>query len=254
MTHALAGNLDEARNRAELARENMVVRRSSGLTEQDEAATIEKLDLYAILVAYHEGRVAEARRLFGARSEWVGANPGSVNAVIDLLSAGAQPAEQTGLLATPLAERKVRLRAQYVAQLKERDKNNQTLFSHIVPYAPIKGYESMSRRIWNTGKSKIISKSIDKNGQYFLWTEGEAMTQPDALLLHAALLTKARGFKSFEYQAYANEPRSAWVRFEAESAGASSTRLDPDTVIAALRRIIPSPDELAARRTAHKTP
>lgn len=254
VSHALAGNWDQARDRAELAKQNMAERRSSGRTEQDEPATIEELDLYRILVAYHEGRVAEARRLFGGRSEWVSATPGSVNAVIGLLSAGDQPAEQTGLLATPLAERRSRLRSQYVAQLKERDKDNQTLFSYIVPYASIKGYESMSRQVWNTEKSRIIAKSTDKDGWYSLWIEGDPMTQPDALLLHAALQAKARGFGSFKYHAEPEEPRSAWVRFEAESAGASSTRLDPDTVIAALRRIIPSPDELAARRTAHKTP
>lgn len=254
VTHALANNWAEAQDRAQLSRANLAARRSSGRTEQDEAATIEKLDLYAVLVAFHEGRVGEARRLFGARSEWVGASPGSVNAAIALLSAGAQPAEKAGLLATPLAERKAHLRAQNLAAMKEVDKNKNTLFSHIAPYAQINGYESMSKQIWNTKKSKIISNSSDVDGYYYMLSNAGSMTQPDALLLHAALQAKARGFKSFEFNIYADEPMKAWVSFEVGPADPAARWLDPDTVIAALRRIIPSPEELTARRAVRKTP
>jgi len=87
------------------------------------------------------------------------------------------------------------------------------------------------------------------------FNDGPAMTQPDALLLHAALLAKAQG-KQFNFFINGNNVRGGWVRMGTKGDGRVTDALliDPDAVIAELSQVIPSPEALAARQKGASQP
>ena len=78
------------------------------------------------------------------------------------------------------------------------------------------------------------------------------MTQPDAVMLHAALMAKARGFKGFIHFMNPRMPTMALIMFgnTGDAEMSAPFYCDADAVIAELRQIIPSPEELEARRKA----
>ena len=137
-----------------------------------------------------------------------------------------------------------------LAQMLEMDTNNRKLFSYILPYARIRGFEALSKSVWRTDKPRFLFKEPLKNSKFTLMTvDGEPLTQPDALTLNAALLAKARGFKGFVLLRRTEKPDVALVQFGNvdDPAIAAPMWLDAEAVIADLRAEIPSPDELAAR-------
>lgn len=251
VSHALAGNWPQAAERAKQARENMEALVNAGKPEDDRSAVVERLDLYAILLLAHEGRLDDARRNFAARSQWMAPDFGAVIATNAMLRKGAKPEQLFGALEkTPdalWAERE----ANEKAKLLESDGNNRTLFSYVLPYAQIKDYERLSKDVWNAQKSKLVGKEPIKNSKFYtvhIWSD--AMTQPEALLLHSALLAKARGVSGFAFLSMPRQPGLGLVRFgnAGEEGMDKTTFLDADAVIADLRKVIPSPEELAARR------
>ncbi|MFD2578137.1 hypothetical protein ACFSTD_04910 [Novosphingobium colocasiae] len=76
------------------------------------------------------------------------------------------------------------------------------------------------------------------------------MTQPEALLLHGALQAKAKGFAGLVILTLPERPSVAYVEFgnPGDADMTADGYLDADTVIAALRPVFPSPEDLAARR------
>ena len=79
--------------------------------------------------------------------------------------------------------------------------------------------------------------------------DADALTQPDILLLHAALQAKARGYGGLVFRLIPDQPRIAFVYFTNQGATGISDQqyLDADTVIADLRKVIPSPEDIKAR-------
>lgn len=250
---ALAGEWDKAAERATFARANLEERRSSGKAETNESAVIEWLDLYGVVAAFHAGKAGEARRIFTGRSEWTAPSRGLVEGVAAQLLPGATPAEKMGLLAQTRQERENRSRELMQAALTERDKNNRTLFSYILPYAPIKAFEAQSKQVWTIDKSKmlIIPKEPRKSGLDAYFNAGGALTQPDALLLHAALRAQAAG-KHLTFYMSPDNPRLAMVRFIApdDQTMPAALHIDPQPVIAELSQVIPSPEALVQRQKA----
>jgi|GEM_PF-1200906 len=257
LTLALAGQWDQAAKRAEEARSNLEARRAEGKAEDNSSTVIEYLDLYGVVAAFHAGKAAEARRVFTARSEWSSPSHGAVEGVAALLLPGIKPEERIGLLAETRMQRENRARTEMMASLAERDKNNKTLFGYILPYASIRDFESQSRQVWGIQKSKMLiaSKEPRKNGMETYFNDGPAMTQPDALLLHAALLAKAQG-KQFNFFINGNNVRGGWVRMGTKGDGRVTDALliDPDAVIAELSQVIPSPEALAVRQKGASQP
>ena len=268
VAEALAGNWSLAKTRADEARAGLDEADAAGTPDAQKGQVIDYLDFLAVLQLAHDGHLDDARRNFAARSEWSNVNSGAVWAATDLLRAGARPDQLTGALAHSRTELEAAFRQRGLAQLAQAAGDNKTLFSRIVPYAHIDEYEKLSKAVWNTGKSDIMGDKPMEHSHFWLFTTARldgtwAVTWPDALLLHAALQAKARGQK-FVYIANPGQLNSAWVLFGnpavaggapppvAPAAGVlpaelAPLTLDPDAVIAELRLVIPSPDELKAR-------
>jgi hypothetical protein len=251
MTHGLAGNWEKADVRAKFAADNIEARSLAGKPDTTEASTREVLDFYKLLKLADKGGVKDARRNFAARSDWPSIGFGAKMEANRRLRKDALPEELTGLLAlTPdqmWAERIERTKA----AMLERDKNNKTLFTYILPLAKAESYESLSKSVWRTEKSRIMAAEPSaKTKDWSMSIYGDATTQPDALLLHAALQAKARGSKTFNFIILADAPSSASARFAVGDTEkvVDGLALDTEAVIAELRQIIPPPEEVLLRK------
>lgn len=249
---ALAGKWDSAAELAKSGRDLMRQRAAEGKPEEGSIGTVERLDFYDVIRLAHEGDLKQARRSFGARSEWTAPYFGQILAVHHMLSEGIADDEKIGMLAS-IAESLWQTRRDTVrAVMLEADKGNKTLFSLILPYADSTDFERLSKRVWTTKGNRIIAKEMVDDVQLFplYLTDGAPMTQYDALLLHAALQAKARGKQGLLFYANVSEPQIAFAHFaNPGDPGVSPDRfLAADAVIAGLRTVIPPPEELAARK------
>ncbi len=256
----LAGQWDKAEKRAAEARSNMDALEAAGKPETYKDRVLNILDLYHVLLLAHQGKMDEARRDFATRSQWTFVQ-GAVMSVSRLLRPGARPDQLTGALAQTADELREANRKTLVAQRLEIFSNNTTLFSYILPYAEINTYEYLSKPVWRTDKQIepfVMSKEPIEDSKYYgigfngiEFNNGE-LTQPDANMLHAALQAKARGFKGFIHLTFQNRPNLALIHFcnPGPADCPAPYVLEADKVIAELRQVFPSPDELAARRKA----
>lgn len=261
LSHALAGNWDDARRRAGFARDNLAARRARGVPEENSSSVVELLDLYEIIRLANEGQVAEARRNFAARSQWTAPSLGVVMEVNRRLRDGAASEELFGSLAkSPEELWQERKEAAFAVDLQE-DTDNRSLFRLIWPYAKIDDFEDRSRDTWRVAKSRMMSKEADeKTGTWRIFAFGNRQTAIDSIVLHAALQAKARGKEGFtmflsmsqEQNAYLGALTHATVRFvNRDEEGAIAERFMPaDQVIAELSQVIPSPETLRARRNS----
>jgi hypothetical protein len=252
LTHALAGDWPGAEERAKQARADLASRAASGKPESNAPAIVELLDLYDVVRLVHDGKLAPARRNFAARSQWLSPSFGQVTAVNAMLRAGAQPDELFGALAKSPDQMWTERRDQSLAALLEADKNNKRLWARILPYASATAYESQSKAVWNGDKSRMVGKTLNKTLNAYPIYVGQAgpLTQVDAMVLHSAVTAKARGFPGFFMMMMPQNPAIGWVRFgkPGDPGITSDLYLDADAVIAELRTVIPTPEEVAARK------
>lgn len=252
---AMAGQWDLAKTRADQARKGIDDADTAGKPDQFKDQVIECLDFFQILVLAHDGKIEDARRNFAARSAWSHVGTGAVLAETEILRKDARPEQLFGALAVGRDKLQADLRQHTQAQMLKRIADNQVVFGEIISYAQIDQYEQLSKPVWNTDKSAIIAANPALNSSFWpLSTRAIptawSITRPDALLLHAALQAKARGYKGFVYSQNAGLSGSADVLFgnPGEPTMPPQLYLDADAVIAELRQVIPSPTELAARR------
>ena len=203
VAHGLAGNFALGAERAKAARANADKRRLEGEPETGASEVVELLDLYAIIDTAHSGDLKTARRLFSARSQWLGASLGSVLEVNRRLRQGAAPDELIGGLAKTPEE----LWKDHVdstrAELLAKDKDNKTLFGLAPGERSYKLYAAVAKNVWRTDKSKIIIPTkYEKTKSKFelmLLPLTDPVIAMDAYVLHAALIAKARGQQGFVF-------------------------------------------------------
>lgn len=256
VAHALAGHADIAAERIAAARANIDKRRTEGKPEAGNAEIVEIIDLHAILQMAASGNLNGARRLFSARSQWVAASFGSVVETTRRLRAGAAPAELIGGLSQdPETMWRERLDARR-AEVLAKDTDNKTLFALLPGMDPAGSYQSVSKQVWRTDKSKLVMK-IDKPAEgalqmerMFLYTVGVGGDVAlDAYSLHAALLAKARGHQGFVIMpmAAAGYVTAAFKTGNRGEPGMAAALFnDADEVIANLSPLIPDPETLKA--------
>jgi tetratricopeptide (TPR) repeat protein len=258
LAHALAGQWDQANQRAEFARANLATRRTEGKPEDDAARVVEVLDLFDIIKLAQGGDLTSARRNFAARSEWVVPSFGAVQEVNRRLRDGASEAELFGSLAkTPETMWQQRY-DDLIAIRLQRDTENKRLFDLIQPYAKVNDFESRSKQTWQVQKSKMMSKEVDKAGQWRIYTTGSLYSGIDAIMLHAALQARAKGKEGFSmFIVLPNEARGTYypvtvgfARFvnRGEEGVNDDLFISAAEVIAELAPVIPSPDELKLRK------
>ena len=160
----------------------MQARIDAGDPENDSSKVVEVLDLVTVVQLANDGKLAEARRNFAARSQWLSPSLGSVLEVNRRLRQGASQAELFGALAdTPEKLLRDRHDAR-LARMLETDKDNKTLFYEIVPYAKVDDYEQASKAVWNTQKSPMMSKKQADAGYWTVFSTAMPLVSSDAIM------------------------------------------------------------------------
>ncbi len=118
-------------------------------------------------------------------------------------------------------------------------------------------YESLSKNVWRTDKSKLILKTKadpakNKMEAMFLPLVDPAVAM-EAYVLHAALLAKSRGQQGFVFMPVFSDKISAGL-FRTGNRGEKGFPDDlfiaADDVIAKLKPVFPDPATLSERRAA----
>lgn len=253
VTHALAGQREDASRLMADAKANFEARRAAGKPESNAAEYVELVDLYTIVDTASKGDLKAARRLFSARSQWIAPSLGAVMEVNRRLRAGASPDELIGGLADSPEKMQRDKAAAMLAEVLQKDTENKNLFWLIPNYMPAAAYESLSRTVWKTDKSRLLIKADKdrKNKSELLLAFGQNMYMTyDEYALHAALLAKSRGHRGFVIYPIITEKVAAagFLTGNAGDPGLPATLFnDADEVIADLSLTMPSPDTLAAR-------
>ena len=257
VAHALAGQADLAATQSKAASANAAKRKADGKPESDASEFVELTDLYNILETARSGDMKTARRLFSARSQWVGASLGSVLEVNRRLREGATPDELIG----GLSRDSVQLWSEHVetskAALLAKDSDNKSLFQ-LVPSARASGaYTAQSKAVWRTEKSKLIIKT--KAGEtkskmelmFLPWLDPAVAL--DAYVLHAALIARSRGHQGFIFTPIIGDKLLA-ASFRTGNPGdkglPAALFVDAKDAIAKLEPIIPSPETLKAKQAS----
>lgn len=255
-SYALAGNWGAAEALHAQSAKVISKMRTEGKPLKYETLIIERMDFFEIVKLFREGKAVEARKRFAARSRWTAPTFGQVLELNRLLRRDAAPEDLFGALSEAPEAMRARRRSEALAAILETDKNNRKLFSYILPYAPVDSYENVSGRVWKTKGNAIVAKNTLNSSKSYPMTApySDGIVSPDALLLHAALQAKSRGKSGFTFSIVPDQPYFGFVQFaDREDLGISDLfYLNADAVIADLRAIIPSPDDLAARRAARR--
>ncbi|MDY7096800.1 MAG: hypothetical protein SXU28_01555 [Pseudomonadota bacterium] len=262
LSHALAGQWEQAIERATFARKNLAERRAEGTPESNAAQSVEILDLYDIVKTAHDGELAKARRNFGARSQWVEPSFGAIMEVNRRLREGATEEELFGTLATSPEEMWQKRYDEQLAVKLQKDTDNKTLFNMIQPYADVKKFEDRTKRTWRVEKkSKMMSKEADDTGRWTITSYGDLYSGIDSIVLHAALQARQRGKEGFtiqvslprRYQGYLlpSVGRARFLNSDDEMAK-DALFLRADAVIAELSEVIPDPEQLKLRKKARR--
>lgn len=246
--YMLAGDMkrsDEVAVQARAAVEKLI---RSGKAS-DSAAVIsqaeELLDFQAIGRKLADGKAAEARAAFAARSRWLAPKAPAVAVLTERLRAGATPAELTGALARSPADIRAEGLAIEAAALAEPEDETKTLFGALRPYVK-NGHAAYTRAVWNTGKSRYLIKKTDKakyNGELMFIYGAYGQAGGEAMLLHAALLARYRGYDGFMMGPVRSKLDNSLVLFgDAGGPGmVDGMVLNADEVIRALSPEMPEP-------------
>ena len=251
VAHALAGNVAIAGERAKAARANADKRKADGKPERDVAEFVELMDLYAIIETAGSGDVKAARRLFAARSQWVGASLGSVLEVNRRLRTGASPDELIGGLTRDSVQLWNEQAEASRAAMLAKDSDNKSLFALVPAARTAAAYASLSKNVWRTDKSKIVLKSkIDftKSKMELMYLPyADASLAMEAYVLHAALIARSRGHEGFVFMPVLTDKIIA-ASFRTGNRGqkgfAPDLFISADDAIAKLSSVIPAPVKL----------
>jgi len=260
LSWALAGDWTRAEDHAIQARAGIDQADSDGKPDPNRPGVIEALDLYAVLKTAHDGHIDDARRNFAARSEWTVVSFGDVAATTSLLRKDARPDQLTGALTKSEDDlwkaREDKVRAIFLKQINDGKRE----YSNILPFARVDEYEKTSGKVWKGDRTGVISDNPGKNSRFYTLDPKELepiyrVVAPDSLLLDAAVIAKARGFKGFVYVGSNLIWANARVEFgnPGEHDMIDPFYIDADAVIAELRPLIPSPEDLAARQKPGKS-
>lgn len=209
---ALGGKLDESAGVAADASAMIRVLTGSGkaaLMQTSIDAAEQALDFQAIAIDLAAGHASAARVKFAARSHWsVPATP----AVADLagrLREGAAPGELTGPLATDPATMRADGLTANAGAITEANNADASLYTAIRPAIDAATYHDWADDVWDTKSSTFLHKrAANENyvGDYFIVPRTPGFMSPphiitvaagDALLMHAALMARARGLNGF---------------------------------------------------------
>lgn len=166
-------------------------------SQESVSRTDELLDFARIVRLAAEGRIAEARTQFGARSRWLAPSVPAVAHLTAKLRAGADPASLAGALQRDPETLKADAIAAQEKALTD-DKATKALYGAIRPFLDDGDYSGLAKNMRVLDKSKFLQKkSDDRPGETLTMVGGNGVPAGEGFLLHAALLAKSRGKSGF---------------------------------------------------------
>lgn len=260
VTHALAGNWERANARATFARTNMAERTASGQPEDNASMVVELLDLFNILELAEAGDLPMARRLFSARSQWTAPSFGTVLEITRRLREGAPEEDLIGSLAQSADDMWQKRYDDLLAVELQSDTDNDTLYDLIPSYSKVSEFEDRARRTHRVERSRMMADEEDDEGQWAITATGNPYSAIDAVMLHAALQARHRGNEGFTMlllsprAGYGGAITTGFVRFlnRGEDGAEDVLFIPADAVIAELGQLIPTHEEVRARRRGNR--
>lgn len=245
----LAGDMESSNAMAADVRKAVdeMVKSGKALEQQAEVGQAEELlDFQAIGRQFTEGKVKEARTAFAARSRWLSPSAPAVVLMTARLRAGAAPAELTGALARDPDQLRTDALAAEAGKIIESESASQVLYAAIRPYARASNYNPYTRSVWNTAKSRYVLKRSGKekhNGEVVFVYGAMNAAGGEAILLHCALMARARGKSGFVLSPSRKRLDSVLVMFgdAGDPAIVSGVLIDANEVISALAVDMPRP-------------
>lgn len=246
--YMLAGDMkrsDEVAVEARAAVEKLIRSGKAGESAAVIAQAEELLDFQAVGRKLAEGKAAEARAAFAARSRWLAPKAPAVAVLTGRLRAGAAASELTGALARTPAEILAEGLAIEAAAITEPADEAKALFGAMRAYQR-NAHAAYTRSVWKTDKSRYLIKRSDKakyNGELLFVYGAYGQAGGEAILLHAALLARRRGYDGFMMGPVRSKLDSSLVMFvNAGGPGAiDGMVLNAGEVIAALSPEMPEP-------------
>ena len=192
-----------------------MVRDGKAQAQQNTVAQAQELlDFQAIGRQLAQGHAPEARAAFAAHAHWFSPTPPAVAWLGGRLRDGAPAAQLTGSLAVDPA----RLRADWFANRLKAMAEDKKAVANLWPavrYRPPNAFNNLPPAVWNTAKSPLIVKRTPKDtykGEVILITGFQNEAASEAILLHAALLARARGKTGFVMPLTRRQINAAAVR------------------------------------------
>ena len=221
LDRAMAGDLAASEDLATATRAELTSEIESGLALSNQnvvAEATELLDLRLVVISLASGDPAQARSAFAARSLWLAAGPGVMAALTDRLRVGGPPPPRlAGAPAQDGAALRIDFRRRTAAAMTgEPAKSEPLLWSAIRPWESDDLYKTWDHGVWKTDRSPYMARKTGKEtvkGDFLFIGPSNGPPAGEALIMHAALLARARGepgFVIFPRRQYAN---GAWVRF-----------------------------------------
>jgi hypothetical protein len=254
----LGGNMTHSNEVAADAQKlvDQMIASGSAINNQGEINEAEELlDFQAVLATFASGQVAKARAQFAARSRWVAPSPPEIADVTAMLRKGAAPAELTGALARDPQSIRASWMTARMGALIEADGDNSTLYSAIRAPLSESDWRNWADDVWNTADSPFVVEKKPKNtyvGEFVRVPRANGIPAGEALLMHCALLARARGVAGFVVFPVRARLDQTFVQFGNAGAEGLPAQLfvDAATVISALSSEYPDPNERKAHQTA----
>lgn len=204
------------------------------------------LDLREIVLELAAGRAAQARARFVARSNWLSAGPAVVAGLTDRLRADAPADQRTGALARDGAALRADAARHAVAAMITGPQAEAALWNAFRPPLADAVFSVWDHQVWRTDPSPFIAAKTGKEttrGDCLILNPANGLPTGQALLMHAALLARARGALGFVIHPYRPKLNTAWVMFGApgDAGMPPSAFIGAHEVIAALSDSFPDP-------------
>ena len=252
VAYMLAGNLERSNSLATEARSQVDATVKSGKALEFASTTSlaeELLDFQGVGRMLAEGKIKQARASFGARGRWLAPTPPAVALMTERLRLGATPEELVGALARDPALIRADALTAKAAALKERTDKPSALFSAIRPPLPAASWSGLSRTVWKIDKQpaffarknpkdKFKGEILTGNGYV-----GNGSAMGEALMMHCAVVAKARGKAGCMLAPYRDKLYSTpvLVGSPGDPGMEPALMMNADAVIAELGMVFPKP-------------
>ena len=207
----------------------------------------ELLDFQTIVAEIEAGKIAQARAAFTARARWLTPTPAAIADITAKLRKNAKPGELSGVLMKDPATIRTDGLAARMGAIVEAVNADKDLYAAMRSPMSSREYSYWNDDIRETDDSPFLVKKTGKEkytGDLVFMKRANGIAAGDALMMHCALLARARGKAGFVIFAVRPRLDTAVVRFgNPGDPGIPSRALnDAATIVTALSQEFPDPN------------